>query len=174
MANLLVTIITAFMVSSHKIGEYKNKVDNLETTLGKDEHNGLRKTVGDLSVKVAVCDTLLSKRGPLGKNKSPLSLTERGMNFLKESGGEKFVDDNFDELAVKVEALKPATSYDVQEDSKSVIEALRDDSRLDPLKEFLFKDGSEIEDLFFVMGIHLRDKILARKNWNVNDIEDKG
>lgn len=171
-ANAVISFIVGTIAASMKIGEYKNKVDNLESTIGKDEHGGLRKTVGDVRDKVIACETSLKEREPLTKRKSPVSLTDRGINFLKDSGGEKLVDDNFDELLKKVDGLDPKTAYDVQEDARKVIEGLRDDERINPLKEFLFKDGSTIEDLFTVMSISLRDKVLNKKNWNVADIED--
>jgi hypothetical protein len=45
LAGVIVSTVIAFAISWLRIGEYKNKVDNLETTIGKYEHNGLRKTV---------------------------------------------------------------------------------------------------------------------------------
>lgn len=169
--NIIISALVSIAVAFFRIGNYQNKVDTLETTIGRDEHNGLRKTVGELSRSVTQCETLLKEREPLGKRKSPLALTERGIRFLNESGAKKFVDDNFRDLLQQVEGMNPQTAYDVQEDSKSVIEKLRDDSRLNPLKEWLFKDGSTLDDLFFVMSIHLRDKVLENKNWNVKDID---
>jgi len=130
-----------------------------------------KKEVREIRDKVIACETSLKEREPLGKRKSPLALSERGVRFIKDSGGEKFVEDNFDELYEAVEKLEPKTAYDVQEDSKKVVESLREDERLNPLKEWLFKDGSTLEDLFFVMSICLRDKVLIKKNWNVEDID---
>lgn len=169
--NIVISGLVGFVVASMRIGIYKNKVDNLETTVGKDEHGGLRKTVGDMRDKVIACETSLKEREPLTKRKSPISLTERGLGLLKNSGGEKFVDDNFDELLKKVDELKPTTAYDVQEDAKKVIEGLREDERLNPIKEFLFKDGSSLDEVATVMGIYLRDKVLKHKDWNVEDID---
>lgn len=170
-ANIVVSGIVGSVAASMKIGEYKNKVDNLETTIGKDEHNGLRKTVGDMRDKVVACETTLNERGPLTKRKSPVSLTERGEQFLKNSGGEKFIDDNFEELLAAVDAMDPQTAYDVQEDARSVVEQLSEDERINSIKEFLFKDGSSLPEAFEVMSIYLRNKILTHKNWNVADID---
>lgn len=170
--NLIVSALVSLAVAFFRIGAYKNKVDNLETTVGKDEHSGLRKTVGDMKDKVVACETRLKEREPLGKRRSPLALSERGVNFLKASGAEKFVDDNYAELRDLVDAKEPKTSYDVQEEAKEAIKTLKEDPRLNPLKEWLFKDGSTLEDLFFVMSIHLRDKILREKGWNVEDIDN--
>jgi len=169
--NLGLSALAGFVTASFRIGEYKNKVDTLETTLGKDEHAGLRKTVGELSYKMSACETSLKEREPLAKRKSPISLTDRGNTLLNLSGGKKFVDDNFSELHKSVEKMTPKTSYDVQEDSKEVVNGLKEDERINPLKDYLFKDGSSLDDLFFVMGIYLRDKILKEKGWDVGDID---
>lgn len=153
------------------IGIYKSKVDNLESTVGKDEHSGLRKTVGDIRDKVVACETTLNERGPLTKRKSPVSLTDRGLEFLKNSHGEEFIDQHFDELLAKVNEMDPKTAYDVQEDARKVVEALHTDERINPIKEFLFKDGSTLTEAFEVMSIYLRNKILTEKNWNAADID---
>lgn len=170
-ANVVISGLVGWGAASRKIGEYKNRVDNLETTMGKDEHGGLRRTVGELSAKVIACETRLEERGPLTKRKSPISLTDRGEALLNNSGGNKFIDDNFDELLKSVEGLSPKTAYDVQEDAKVVIDSLKDDDRLNPVKDFLFKDGSTLEEVFTVMSIYLRDKILNHKNWKAADID---
>lgn len=153
------------------IGIYKSKVDNLESTVGKDEHSGLRKTVGDIRDKVVACETTLKERGPLTKRKSPVSLTERGLEFLKNSHGEEFIDTHFAELLKKVNSMGPKTAYDVQEDARKVVESLHTDERINPIKDFLFKDGSTLTEAFEVMSIYLRNKILTHKKWNVEDID---
>lgn len=171
LANVVIGAVAGTVAASFKIGQYKNKVDNLETTIGRDEHAGLRKTVGEVNAKVIACETRLDVKEPLGRRKSPVSLTGRGNSFLENSGGRQFVDDNFTELLGKVDELDPKTAYDVQEDSQKVIERLVDDERINPIKIFLFKDGSTWEDAVFVMGIYLRDSVLKHKNWNVDDID---
>lgn len=171
--NIAISGLTGFLTAGIRIGQYTNKVDNLETTVGKDDHGGLRRTVNEHSVKLASCETTLKEREPLGRRRSPLALTDRGNQFLKESGGEKFVDDNYEELCTAIEAMNPKTSYDVQENANKVIESLKNDDRLNPLKEFIFKEGMTIEDLFFVMGLHLRNKVLKNKKWDVMDIDNQ-
>ena len=121
--------------------------------------------------KVIACQTRLEERGPLLQRQSPVSLTERGSRFLEDSGGKEFVDNNFGELLGIVDTMQPKTAYDVQEDSRQTIEALRDDERLNSIKEYLFKDGSTLEEVFSVMSIYLRNKVLTHKNWNVEDID---
>jgi len=169
--NIVIAVAVSFITTSLKIGEYKNKVDNLETTVGKDEHGGLRKTVGEINNKVISCETTLREREPLTKRKSPVSLTDRGEHFLNDSGGKKFIDDNFTELLTKINETDAKTAYDIQEASKEVLEPLREDTRLVPLKEYLFKDGSSLDDIFTVMSVYLRDKVLKEKQMDVKDVD---
>jgi hypothetical protein len=170
-ANMVVAALVGWGAASKKIGEYQNKVDGLEVTMGKDEHGGLRKTVGDIHTKVIACETRLEERGPLLQRQSPVSLTERGSKFLEDSNGKQFVDENFSELLSIVDAMDPKTAYDVQEDAKEAINKLTDDDRINPIKEYLFKDGSTLQEAFAVMSIYLRNKILTHKEWNVADID---
>jgi hypothetical protein len=170
--NVVLSAVVGYGAASFRVGEYKNKVDALENTVGKDEHAGLRKTVGDVRDKVVSCETSLKEREPLIQSKSPISLSNRGADFLDKSEGRQFVDKYFDEFLKQVEALSPKNAYDVQESSKKVIEKLKNDDRLNDIKEFLFKDGSTLDDVFIVMSVYLRDKILKHKNWNVSDIDN--
>ena len=39
------------------------------------------------------------------------------------------------------------------------------------MKEYLYKEGLEWDDLAIVLGIYLRDKVLISKNWNSEDID---
>ena len=165
-ASFIISLVTALLVVSHKLGEYKGKVDRACSDIEKLE--GEQKGIRD---KVVECATSLKERESLTKRKSPISLSERGVAFLNNSGGEKFVNDNFEELFRKVEERTPQTAYDVQEYAKVVVEELREDERINIFKEFLFKDGSTLDDLFTVMSIYLRDKILEKKTWNVEDID---
>jgi hypothetical protein len=169
--SLVISLLTSALYVGWQLGQYKNKVDNLEITVGKDEHNGLRKTVGDMRDKVVSCETSLKERGPLIQARSPMTLTARGEKFLEESGSKKFVDDNFEELLRAVDKLKPKTAYDVQEDSRKVVENLSESNRLNFIKNYLFKQGETMTNAVSVIGIYLRDLILKNKNWNVDDID---
>ncbi|MEK7528974.1 MAG: hypothetical protein AAB592_04360 [Patescibacteria group bacterium] len=169
--NLLIAGVVGFIGASIRIGEYKNKVDTLENTVGHDEHCGLRKTVGDVRDKVIACETSLKEREPLTKKKSPISLTERGQTLLEASGGKAFIDTNLPLLSGKIDAKEAKTAYDIQEVSKAVLQEMTTDNLFVPLKEYLFKEGLEIEDLIIVMGIYLRDKVLAQKGILPEDVD---
>ncbi len=165
-AGVLLSGFVSFVVANIRIGEYKGKVDTHHVDISE-----IKKEQKEVRDKVISCETSLREREPLGKRKSPISLTDRGNKVLNESGGKKFIDDNLSEFSSKVEAKEPKTSYDVQEISKEVISGLQNDDRVNPLKDYLFKEGMEIDDIIFVLGIYLRDRILEQKHWKVEDID---
>lgn len=156
----IVSAIITFLI-------YKEKVRRLETDVTE-----IKTETKQIRDKVISCETSLKEREPLGRRKSPVSLTERGEKVLTESGGKKFVDDNYPELKEKVENKNSATSYDIQESAREVIQTLKEDERMNQIKEYLFKEGLEIEDLEFVLGIYLRDKILKDKDLKMEDIDN--
>lgn len=165
-ANLILAGIVGALSAIFTIGKYKEKVDRTETDI-KDIKSDTR----EIRDKVIACETSIKERGPLTRRKSPIDLTERGEKVLEESQGKKFIDDHYEELKRKVEENNPQTSYDFQEFSKKVVGELRDDERINPIKEYLFKEGMELDDIIEVLGIYLRNLILHEKNIAVEDID---
>lgn len=144
--------ITAFSIVAFRMGRYTEKVDQLEKC--------------NLNTRLS---TLEGKQ--LTKRNSPVDLTDYGKTVLDNSAGKTFIDDNYQELKEKVELSNPQTSYDIQEESRKVIEVLKDDIRLNTVKEFLFKEGMEWENIVEVLGIYLRNLILEEKNIDPKDID---
>lgn len=165
-AGVVISALISFLIASIRIGEYKGKVDRAGTDI--TDIRGEQKIIRD---KVIACETSLKEREPLGRRKSPVGLTDRGNKVLNDSGGKDFVDKNFEELSKKVEEKNPKTSYDIQEASKLIFDEMKDDTKINPMKEYLFKDGLEFKDLVFVLGTYLRDKILESKKWAMEDID---
>lgn len=167
-AGILISALISFLVASFRVGEYKNKVDNACNTI-----ENLQEEMREVRDKAIAAETLLNERGPLTKRKSPVDLTERGLKILTDSGGKKFVDENYAEFKKSVEATNPATSYDIQEKSREVFGNVENDVRLNPIKEYLFKEGLELENIVEVLGIYLRNKILEERGIKIEDINNK-
>ena len=166
LAGVVISALVSFIISSMKIGEYKNKVDTAVGDIGKIEAE-----LKEIRDKVIACETSLKEREPITKRKSPVTLTERGSKILAESGGRIFIDSNYPELKKKVEDTKPQTSYDIQETSHAVIDGLKDDTRINGIKEYLFKEGMELSEMVDVLAIYLRDKILEERHIAVEDVD---
>lgn len=158
------------------IASYKvqvNRIDMLFSTLkeAKDEIKELKAELQTVRERAVKCETILKEREALAKRKSPLSLTERGTNLLKNSKGDRFIDENLEELKKLIDDEAPPTAYDVQELSQKTIASFKDDPRFIPLKDYLYKEGEDINDLVFVMGIYLRDKVLMANGMKIEDID---
>lgn len=150
--SVVVSGITAFAIIALKMGRYAEKVDQLERC--------------DLNTRLS---TLEGKQ--LTKRNSPVDLTDYGTTVLNTSGGKAFVDSNYPELRDKVEENKPQTSYDIQEAARKIIGDLQEDTRLNTVKEFLFKEGMEWNDIAEVLGIYLRNLILDERHIDRTDID---
>jgi hypothetical protein len=155
--SFVTSALTAFAIVAYRMGRYSEKIDQLEKC--------------NLNQRLSKLEGQFEQSAPLTRRKSPVSLSDRGMKVLLDSGGKAFVDENFEHLHKTIEAKKPETAYDVQEIAKSVIASLKDDSRINPMKDYLFKEGMTIDDLFVVLGVYLRDKVLQAKGWNSEDID---
>lgn len=155
----LVTGIATFFVLREKVSRLEKDVKEV-----RDE-------VKEIRDKAIACETSLKEREPLKKSKSPVSLTDRGQRVLKDSTSQIFVDDNYAELKSLVEAKGPQTAYDIQELSHNVALGLRTDARINPIKDYAFKEGLGLDEILDILGIYLRDKILSERGINTNDID---
>ncbi|OGI86001.1 hypothetical protein A3A05_02730 [Candidatus Nomurabacteria bacterium RIFCSPLOWO2_01_FULL_41_12] len=165
---VVISALTAFIVSSMKIGEYKNKVDTLETTIGKDEHAGMRKTMGDCKTEV---DKLLEFKtsatkfidSNIYKNNSPLDLTDFGKKLVKDSGFETIFETTKDDLADKLLKEKnPKTKYDTQEMARALLDELTEYPAFQPIKKYAFEHGNDVTQILRAGAILLRDYYLKK------------
>jgi hypothetical protein len=51
------------------------------------------------------------------------------------------------------------------------LEALRNDDVFNSVKDYAFREGLDLDIIIQVMAIELRDRILRKKGWNVDDID---
>jgi len=154
-ANVIIPLAVSLITGIATFFVYREKVNHLEKEVEK-----LRTEMKEIRDKAIACETSLKEREPLTKRKSPVVLTDRGNKVLTDSKGNEFIDTNYTELKKAVEATNPQNSYDIQEASRKVVEGLKDDQRINQVKEYLFKEGMEFNEIVEVLGIYLRDKIL--------------
>ncbi len=148
------------------LGKYKQKIDTLEEKVGT-----LEKEIKDVQKELTTCSTKIDERtqsyaSTLTKRKSPLSLTEKGEELLKRSGADKFIIDHKDILIKEIGDKNPKSAYDVQVFAKEVVESMSNKEEFTSLKDFAFKEGIEIDAIFIVMSIYLRDLALASLGFN--------
>lgn len=163
--------ISGWAATAIKLGRYAQMVDDLKENMKECQAKN-----GATDIKIIELATKIDERtraysSTLTKRKSPLSLTEAGDELLILSGGKHYVEEHFGTLLEMIEAKKPQTAYDIQECSKSVLEAQSAKPSFNHLKNYLFKEGRMLEDLITVMGIFLRDAVLAHKKIHVGEID---
>lgn len=98
------------------------------------------------------------------KSGSPLGPTEYGAKLIRDSGLEKILDENKENLCVKLKASLPNDygEYDVQENARALLLALKDDSLMKPVKEYVYSHPIDIEIILRVGGLWLRDDFLKQ------------
>ncbi len=175
LVNIIITVIiatiSALVVAFLWIGQYKHKVDTLEK-----EIETLKKEYKEMSTQLTECSTKLDERTQnlatsLTKRKSPLSLNEKGEDILSRSGSNKFVLENQEELVKKIKDKNPKSAYDVQVYAREVVESLQNEDRFTPFKDFAYKEGFDIEFIFIVMSIYLRDIALPLLGYTKEEVD---
>jgi hypothetical protein len=162
--------VGAFLGAYAKFIVLDQRVKHLETDIA--EIKAHCKTMND---KVVACEVRQEERGekPLVKRKSPISLTERGLDLLKNSGGQAWISTNRDSLLAALKAKNPQSPYDVQEFSKQVLKEKEADPLMSPLKDYAYQQGLDLNDILLVMGIHLRDEAMPLfPGFKLTDIPD--
>jgi len=165
---IIIAGFVAFVTASYKLGKLEQRIVHLEEDNkdNKSEIRGIGKDVSEVRGQLSV-----NNPSTYTNRKSPVSINERGLEILKQSGGEKFINDNKDELIEKLKTVGCKTAYDVQENSKAVIKSYKDDDHFSPLKEFVFKQGIDLEIVLLVMSLYLRDIALPEFNFSGSDID---
>lgn len=170
LVQLALGALAGFLAATFQLGKYKEKVDNLEKKVAD-----LEQKVDGIQQRLVECATKLDERtqpyASLTKRKSPVSLTDEGESLLQRSGADKFVLENKDELIQKIKDKNPKSAYDVQTYARQVVESLQNDDRFTPFKDFVYKEGIDIEPIFIVMSIYLRDIALPLIGYTPEEID---
>lgn len=173
---LLAVIVTFFLGLLAII--WKGKTEIAKTV--KEELTPFKNTGSNLVNAVTEVQTILRSKfnginiahNLVERSGSPLSPTEYGAELIKNSGLEKILDDNRDFLCTKLKASLPNnyTEYDVQENARSLLLELKDGAILNPVKNWIYENPTDIEIILKVGGLWLRDDFL-KKPRSINSAE---
>lgn len=95
------------------------------------------------------------------KTTSPLTLTEFGEKLVKESGFERIFNEYREKILGWVKEKNPQTQYDVQEISREILLAYKDDPIFTPLKEYAYQHGeTSLEQILRAGGILVRNEMI--------------
>ncbi len=93
---------------------------------------------------------------------SPLNLTEKGREFIKNIGFENVFEKNKKEFFEFIDRENPQVKYDVEAAAIKSIHALYDKSYMQFLKIFLYNNRDRsMENTAPTLGIFVRDRYLA-------------
>lgn len=102
----------------------------------------------------------VTMRNPdLYEKNSPISLTDKGVLLLKESGTEAHIQKNRESLLQHFKKIN--NPLDIQDNAEILMEQeLKKDDRV---KEYVFLNGESMKDVAGVAGIALRDIVFEEK-----------
>lgn len=169
--SIVLSAAAGFFSAVYKSGKYIQIIEDLKERVDKieEEMKNQNKLLIECSVKIE--ERTNSASSTYTKRKSPVSLNDKGEELLKKSGADKFVLQNKQELIQKIKEQNPKTAFDVQEISKKVVESLANDERFNTFKDFVYKEGINLEPIFTVMSIYLRDIALPSLGFDYTQID---
>lgn len=168
--------ITAYGTIAYTLGKYKEKIDKI------DEYNPaskiaeldskLSEKLSDLSDRISKLEGNMEKMpSAYMQSQSPLKLTDKGEELLKDSGGKFYIDEHIDVFIENIKKSKPNTAYDVQEYSRDLIREQQIQKEFNPIKDFAFQEGLHLDLITSVMGLYLRDKAIDKLGFDIDEID---
>lgn len=92
---------------------------------------------------------------------SPKKLNKKGLTFLDDSGIKKIIDSNLPDLLATLEKRKPDTGLGVEEGAFYVLNDLKNQEVMRPVRNYLYNNPNLAEDWVIYAGsFYLRDKYL--------------
>lgn len=152
---------------------YKKRVEDLETfntqlaekvqQLEKREEKAnekINQLCSDMAVQQSVTSGLqrdIDKNSGIAQAHSPLALTDKGWDLVKDSGAMDIYDTIKDELVAELELQEPRSQYDVQEKARWMMGQKFDDDRFSQVEDWAYKNGADFSQILRSLGLPLRD-----------------
>jgi hypothetical protein len=105
------------------------------------------------------------------KRESPISLNDKGIELLENSGAKEFVDNNKTVLIEKIKVLGHGTAYDIQENARKSVMEMEKDSTFNPLKKYAFDKGTDLSLITVAASLYLRDIALPEFGFSLVDVD---
>jgi hypothetical protein len=139
------------------------RIEKIESRIEK-----MQEDIVQLKVNV---DIIKENIHPLSQAKSPIALTEQGLEFYGKLNAEEMIAKNWDKIAENIEAnVHNKSAYDIQKyisDTALVrLETFINESDVEKVKNFAYKEGKSIAYYAPVFWIPIRDKYLTLKKIN--------
>ena len=155
--------------SNHSIA---SSIDTLNDTISSTNDMVIEMSKWISKKDTKMVDVLIRKN-------SPYVITGVGYKLLKDSGGEKVVDDNLEFFFNEVDKMNPKTPYEVEDQSINSMIKNIGNVIFNPIKQFVYYSPEEIKivdpdtqkdvtigistpSILNIMGIYLRDKYMEK------------
>ena len=157
-AAIAVIVIGALFTLIYKTGSLVRLVEEMKPHVGK---------IPGIEVKV---EELWRNRTTVSN--SPSRLNEYGEKILINSKIDKLLEPFYEEIVKIVKDSNPSNAYKVQETLINVLEKFKNKEELqDKLETAAFSAGTEVSTILFVAAIHMRDDLIAKFGFNIEEID---
>jgi Fe-S-cluster formation regulator IscX/YfhJ len=181
---LALTVAGAIITFTFKLGHTINRLEQVEDDMSKigekiDLLERVDATVSDIKTRVSRVPDLAAKMDILWEarlvtSRSPRQLNELGNKVLGESGIKDIVDGRFELILSAVREMNPQNAYRAEECVLEAVNQLAVDQILVPkLEDGAFRSGLDVNSILLVGGIYVRDRILDKLGFKVEDIDKK-
>ncbi|EKE21283.1 MAG: hypothetical protein ACD_7C00298G0002 [uncultured bacterium] len=164
-------ILLLIIIAVWKISKFHDECKNCREVC----HNktGIAKDISRLNEKINTILTILTEKeiikSDLFSSNSPLNLTPKGHNLIKEIGWDKILEDgkSQSELFGALDKINLKSKADVEKYCTILLHELnskRDTNLFTSIKKYLYENSSVSEmDAIFACSLHLRNKYLEKR-----------
>ncbi len=134
-----------------------------------DKTDKISEDISDIKPKVEILWAM-----QFVSSKSPLTLNGMGASILSGSGVKEIVDEFAPQLVEEIKEKNPQNAYQVQERAREVMLNMKNKTEMLPQLEVgAFNTGTDVDTVLFVGSVYLRDLVLPKFNFKLEDIDDK-
>ena len=152
-------------------GSLRTLVKHIGKTLDDEIKTDLKDVRERFSIVEDRVDTIWKDR--LAPAHSPPQLNERGKNILETSGIKEIIDDKKTLLFQKIKTMGIKNPYDAESAILQIVKELPShfpEIELG-LKNGAFKAGANLDDVFLVAGVYLRNLIFNELGFSLEDLD---
>lgn len=97
------------------------------------------------------------------QRKSPLSLTEEGLNIIKSAKFDQIIEHHFEDILQEMKKLTPQNAYQVEQGLYGVMMSIaQKHGCIRELENASFKVGQRVEILLYLGAVFIRDRVAEK------------
>lgn len=167
-----VAVVLAVLVLAFYLVHYITKKVTIITKDHDDAKEGIGRTQKDIDeirrdlayIKGSI-DILTNSSNPYIQSHSPVSLTDKGREMMREMNGEQMISDNWAHICTTLRDMESRNAYDIQtfcvETADTEPEKFFDYPTINTIKDFAYNKGMPVQLFLRMLGILIRDRYFA-------------